>query len=233
MALAKLQPESMTLRMRGKSLMALVLAPQFPVTEWFGSLDRELVRAGDFFRHRLIVADLSAAPEAWTEAPAIVLEGMEARGLRLAAVEGIAPRRLAGTRWEGLVAPLTGREAALETKAPEPAEPEPPSLLVESPVRSGQSIVFEAGDVTVVGAVASGAEVIAGGSIHIYGPLRGRAIAGLAQGEAARIFCTRLEAELVGVGQLYRTADNWGANLQGRAVQVRCDRGALRLSPLD
>jgi septum site-determining protein MinC len=99
-------------------------------------------------------------------------------------------------------------------------------------VRSGQSVVFEEGDVTVVGAVASGAEVIAGGSIHVYGALRGRAIAGLKSGQAARIFCSRLEAELVGVDRLYRTAEHWGADLQGRAVQVRCDRRELRLSAL-
>jgi septum site-determining protein MinC len=99
-------------------------------------------------------------------------------------------------------------------------------------VRSGQSVIFEEGDITVVGAVASGAEVIAGGSIHVYGALRGRAIAGLKSGQGARIFCRKLEAELVGVDRLYRTAENWGAELHGRAVQVRCDRGALRLSTL-
>jgi septum site-determining protein MinC len=93
--------------------------------------------------------------------------------------------------------------------------------------------VHEAGDVIVVGAVASGAEVIAGGSVHVYGALRGRAIAGLRSGAEARIFCRRLEAELVGIDQLYRTAEHWGPELQGRAVEVRCDRGALRLSAFD
>ncbi|MBS0492125.1 MAG: septum site-determining protein MinC, partial [Proteobacteria bacterium] len=60
----------------------------------------------------------------------------------------------------------------------------------------------------------------------------GRAIAGLRTGADARIFCRRLEAELVGVDHLYRTAEHWGADLHGHAVQVRCDRGALRLSAL-
>src|SRR5437763_1803253 len=81
--------------------------------------------------------------------------------------------------------------------------------------------------------VASGAEVIAGGSIHVYGALRGRAIAGLRTPETARIFCRRLEAELVGLDRLYRTAEHWGADLHDRAVQVLCDRGALRLTALD
>ncbi len=82
-------------------------------------------------------------------------------------------------------------------------------------MRSGQSIVFEDGDVTIVGHVGSGAEVIAGGSIHIYGSLRGRAIAGLRTGAAARIFCRKLEAEMVGVDRLYRTAEHWGEGLHG------------------
>jgi septum site-determining protein MinC len=114
-----------------------------------------------------------------------------------------------------------------------PAAPSAPSLLVDRPVRSGQSIVFEEGDIIVVGAVASGAEVIAGGSIHVYGALRGRALAGLKTAAGARIFCRRMEAELVGVDQLYRTAEHWGPDLHGRAVQVRCDRGALQISALD
>jgi septum site-determining protein MinC len=121
---------------------------------------------------------------------------------------------------------------------PRPGAKPPPvqaasALVIDRPVRSGQSILHEAGDVTIIGAVASGAEVVAGGSIHVYGALRGRAIAGLKTGAQARIFCRKLEAELVGIDQLYRTAEHWGSTLHGRAVQVRCDRGALRLSPLD
>jgi septum site-determining protein MinC len=100
-------------------------------------------------------------------------------------------------------------------------------------VRSGQSIVFADGDVTIVGSVSSGAEVLAGGSIHVYGALRGRAIAGLRTGAGARIFCSKLEAEMIGIDQLYRTAEYWGPGLHGRAVQVRCDRGAIRLSVFD
>ena len=69
-------------------------------------------------------------------------------------------------------------------KQPE-AKPKPTSLLLESPVRSGQSIVFTDGDVTVLGSVGSGAEIVAGGSIHIYGTLRGRAMAGV-NGNSAR-----------------------------------------------
>lgn len=230
------------IRIRGRSFMALVVAPEFPMAAWFAGLDAQMRDVGDLFGDRPVVADLSAALAGGPEGPLVVLEGLEARGLRLVAVEGIDRALLSGTPWARLATSLPGREMALEPRAaPDPARPsEPeesraaaPSLLIDRPVRSGQSIVFEDGDVIVVGPVASGAEVIAGGSIHIYGALRGRAIAGLRPDGAARIFCRRLEAELVGIDRLYRTSENWGAALHGRAVQVLCDRGSLRLSAFD
>jgi septum site-determining protein MinC len=95
----------------------------------------------------------------------------------------------------------------------------PNSLLLDKPIRSGQSIVHPEGDVIVVGSVASGAEVVAGGSIHIYGPLRGRAIAG-SRDARARIFCRKLEAELLSIDGLYMVADDMPAHLRGKQVQV-------------
>ncbi|HKP78487.1 MAG TPA: septum site-determining protein MinC [Phenylobacterium sp.] len=224
-------------RIRGRSFMALVLAPEAPFADWFAALDRQLDGAPGFFADRPVVVDLSAVSRVvGAETLPIAMEGLAARGMRIVGAEGISPAQLAGTRWADLPTNLHGRDVSLEASpgrsaaapAPEPAG----SLLIDRPVRSGQSIVFEDGDVIIVGSVASGAEVIAGGSVHIYGPLRGRAIAGLKAG-GSRIFCRKLEAELVGVDQLYRTAENWGPDLHGRAVQVRCDRGALRLSALD
>ncbi len=232
--------------LRGRTFMALVVAPEFPMAEWFSAFDQQMHGAGGFFIDRPIVADLGATlEEGGPDAVFIVLEGLEARQLRLIGVEGVDPVLLAGTRWERLPKTLHGRVQTLETWAdlhaaphdePSPAPvaaPSVSSLLIDRPVRSGQSIVFEDGDVTIIGPVASGAEVIAGGSIHIYGALRGRAIAGLRAGDSARIFCRKLEAELVGVDRLYRTAEHWGEALHGRSVQVMCDRGALRLSAFD
>jgi septum site-determining protein MinC len=232
--------------LRGRSFMALVLAPDYPMTDWFAAFDRQLQAGGEFFAARPVVADLSATLKGGgPDAVEIVLDGLEARNLRLIGIEGVDADQLAGTRWERLTKTLHGREAAIQAKAdaraapqadqppPPEAAPAAPSLLIDKPVRSGQSIVFPDGDITIVGSVSSGAEVIAGGSVHIYGALRGRAIAGLKTGAAARIFCRKLQAEMVGVDQLYRTAEHWGAALHGRPVQVLCDRGALRLSALD
>jgi len=124
---------------------------------------------------------------------------------------------------------------------PSPAEPsESPlrpnavaPLVVNSPVRSGQTIQYLEGDVTIIGSVASGADVIAGGSIHIYGALRGRAFAG-AEGEAqSRIFCRRLEAELLAVTGVYLTADEIGTNVRGQPVQAWLEQDNIRIARLD
>ena len=106
-------------------------------------------------------------------------------------------------------------------------------MLIDQPVRSGQSIVFEKGDVTIVGSVASGAEVIAGGSIHVYGALRGRAIAGLTGNNRARIFCRKLEAELLAIDGVYQTADDMDATLRGKPVQAWLAGEAMMLATLD
>ncbi|HVK42271.1 MAG TPA: septum site-determining protein MinC [Phenylobacterium sp.] len=238
--------------LRGRTFMALVVSPEYPMANWFAALDHQMLGAAGFFVDRPIVANLATTlEEGGPEAVHIVLEGLEARELRLVGIEGVDPVLLAGTRWERLPKTLHGRAQTLEAWAgmssasasgDEPpalgsdiaqAATGAPSLLIDRPVRSGQSILFEDGDVTIVGPVASGAEVIAGGSIHVYGTLRGRAIAGLRTGAAARIFCRKMEAELVGVDRLYRTAEHWGESLHGRSVQVMCDRGALRLSAFD
>jgi septum site-determining protein MinC len=113
-----------------------------------------------------------------------------------------------------------------------PLEPVPakalPSMIVTQPVRSGQSLFFPVGDVTVVGSVASGAEVVAGGSIHIYGTLRGRAMAGTMGNASARIFCRKLEAELIAIDGFYKTAEDLEPDLRGQAVQLWLEGEAIR-----
>jgi septum site-determining protein MinC len=111
--------------------------------------------------------------------------------------------------------------------------PEPASLLLESPIRSGQSVIFPHGDVTVLGSVASGAELVAGGSIHVYGALRGRAMAGSKGNARSRIFCTRNEAELLAIDGYYRTAEDMDADLRGRAVQAWLEGAGLLIAALE
>mgnify|MGYP002040451890 FL=1 len=106
------------------------------------------------------------------------------------------------------------------------------TLIVEESVRSGQSIIHPDGDVTVLGSVSSGAEIVAGGSIHVYGALRGRALAGSAGNPKARIFCRRLEAELIAIDGLYKTAEDMEQKLRGQAVQVWLDGDVLKAAVL-
>ncbi len=111
-------------------------------------------------------------------------------------------------------------------------DPTPVSMLVDRPVRSGQRLYAASGDLTVVGPVSSGAELMADGNIHVYGPLRGRVIAGLKGDIGARIFCRSLEAELVSVAGHYRVSESIPTDLKGRSVQVFLDHEVLRIDPI-
>lgn len=128
---------------------------------------------------------------------------------------------------------LSGVAAAGPLPTPQPeAAPQPASLLHDTPVRSGQSVIFPNGDLTILGSVASGSEVVAGGSIHIYGALRGRAIAGSTGNAEARIFCHKLEAELIAIDGLYRTADEMDPEFRGRPVQAWLNGDAMAMAVL-
>lgn len=229
------------LKLRGRSFVAVVLAPEPPIDEWLEVLGVEMARAPDFFTGRPTVVDLSLVPP---ERIASFLDDLRERGVRLIGIEGAAeptpgswglPPMLSGGREHRLPDVPAPSEDSPDPASPTTAPPfvEPaPSLIIDRPVRSGQTVMFESGDVTIVGSVASGAEVIAGGSIHVYGTLRGRAIAGLLEGQPARIFCGRLEAELLAIEGVYRTADEMDAAMQGRAVQAWLEGGELRLAVL-
>jgi septum site-determining protein MinC len=100
-------------------------------------------------------------------------------------------------------------------------------------VRSGQQISAPEGDLVVVGAVNAGAEVLAGGSVHVYGPLRGRALAGIHGNPLAGIFCRELRAELLSVAGNYKRLDDIDPRLLNSAVQVRLADDQLCITPLD
>lgn len=106
------------------------------------------------------------------------------------------------------------------------------ALLVTEPVRSGQQIFAERGDLVVIASVSPGAELIARGNIHVYGALRGRALAGVHGDNAARIFCETLDAELIAIAGLYKLSDAIDPSLRRRRVQAFLDEGTLRVEPL-
>jgi len=112
------------------------------------------------------------------------------------------------------------------------AAPDAGTLMIRSPIRSGQLIFHPHGDVIVLGSVASGSEIVATGSIHVYGTLRGRASAGAQGNTAARVFCRRNEAELLSVDGWYCTAEEMDPSVRGKPVQAFLDNGMLRIAPL-
>jgi septum site-determining protein MinC len=108
-----------------------------------------------------------------------------------------------------------------------------PPLVVRQPVRSGQVVYARRGDLVVLAPVNPGAEVIADGHVHIYAPLRGRAIAGAQGFTEARIFCQRMEAEILSIAGAYLLADDIPEERRGRPVQVFLDEaGECRMAAL-
>jgi len=156
------------------------------------------------------------------------------------AVDAIAKRAQA-TKGGGKGAASGGGKAQPAKEAAEPATTAAPtagasrmpSLLVETPVRSGQTIMNPDGDVIILGAVASGAEIIAAGSIHVYGTLRGRALAGIYGAEGARIFCRRFEAELIAIGDHHKVTEEIDVELRQKPVQAWLTDKGLKVASLD
>jgi septum site-determining protein MinC len=108
-----------------------------------------------------------------------------------------------------------------------------PTLIVDKPLRSGQQAYAKGGDLVVQAAVNAGAEVLADGNIHVYGPLRGKAIAGSRGNTEARIFTTCLEPELIAIAGVYRTTETpLPKDVAGKPAQVRLVDGVLVMTPL-
>ncbi|PZQ31460.1 MAG: septum site-determining protein MinC [Stenotrophomonas acidaminiphila] len=108
-----------------------------------------------------------------------------------------------------------------------------PGLVQKTPVRSGQQLYAENRDLTVLSTVGAGAEVISDGSIHIYGALRGRALAGARGNADARIFCREFHAELVAIAGHYKVMEEVPKELRGKAVQIWLDQDQLKIVAQD
>ena len=266
--------EPRSIRIKGRSFLAVVLSPDLPVDNWLERLDNLASRSAGFFLGRPVVLDVADLAITRDELKQLIAElanrnvsimGLE--GARPSMVERGMPPILKGGRpvsdvevpkaeqSSDAAAPAAGEgkaEAGADTaesvetnakiaEADEAAVPALPtvitsptarsvvhSLVLHEPVRSGQSVIFTEGDVTVIGSVASGAEIIAGGSIHIYGALRGRAMAGSVGNTTARIFCRKMEAELLAIDGIYKMAEDMDPELLGKPVQMWLDGETIK-----
>ena len=213
--------------MRGRSYVALAFRPAVPIAGWLEEIDATLARSPGFFVGKPVVLDLSAV-DLSQSAIAHLIKSLEQRNIRILGIEGVDAAHLT-TSMPPL---LTGeRHGLLVERLKAEFKRKPISLLLDSPVRSGQSI-FSEGDVTVLGSVASGAEIVAGGSIHVYGALRGRAMAGFSGNSAARIFCQKIEAELLAIDGYYQTAEEIDVALRNRPAQAWLEGTIMKITPL-
>jgi septum site-determining protein MinC len=152
-------------------------------------------------------------------------------GARLAALEGSSTA-------DAAAAPVPTTPAA-RAPAAAPARSDAPTgpllqlpLLIQTPVRSGQIVYAEGRDLIVLAPVNPGAQLLADGHIHVYAPLRGRAVAGVRGCAGAQIFCQRLDAELVGIDAAYIAAEELPVSLLGKPARVWLDAGVCRMAPL-
>jgi septum site-determining protein MinC len=200
-------------------------------------LAAQVERSPRFFRHAPVLLDLKGAgafttAAEFTEARELLRE----HTLTLVGVQNAEPAQLDAAAAAGLAsfAPTATQPARRPSRAaasgaavarpaavaPPAAAPRATTRLVTTPVRSGTQIYARGTDLVVIAAVSPGAELVADGNIHVYGPLRGRALAGASGDTEARIFCSRLEAELVSIAGRYLVSEQLPAEEHGRSVQI-------------
>ena len=209
-------------------------------------IDTQLARAPGFFARMPVLVslvdglpDLSRLAQIFREADLVLVglldaDGPAADAARLAGLglvsspgrgaENPPPARSNGA--ENKPAPADG-DGHATADAEGQAEARGPARLVTKPVRSGQQIYARGGDLVVASSVSEGAELLADGHIHVYGALRGRALAGASGDTSARIFCRRFEPDLVAIAGCYKVADAIDEGLASKPVVVRLDNDNL------
>ena len=209
-------------------------------------LDRQLAvkveQAPDFFNNTPLVLALDKLPaDSDLDLPALIALCRK-HGLRTLALRAGDPQIIeaAGVLDLPVLPPSGAKERKLDLASKAPAEPakpaEPlyrPTRVVTTPIRGGQQVYAKDGDLIVLAAVSPGAELLADGNIHVYGPLRGRALAGIKGDTNARIFCQQLAAEMVSIAGRYKVAEELRRDpLWTEAVQLKLSGDVLNITRL-
>ncbi|MFW5453627.1 septum site-determining protein MinC [Thioalkalivibrio sulfidiphilus] len=230
------------LQFKGRMITVTLLRLLSPSLEAVGrELDARLADGSGLLAGLPTVLDLEALGES---ASGLDLAALGA-SLRAHGVSLIGLRELPGEAGEALrtraeaaglaVLNVDGSRAAPRREvevSPRPAAEPVRSLLVTQPVRSGQQVYARGGDLILTAPVSAGAEVMADGNIHVYAPLRGRAMAGVLGDSGARIFCQRLDCELVAVAGHYRLSEQISDAERAGPVQVRLEGESLVIEAL-
>lgn len=205
-------------------------------------LAEKVEQAPQFFQDAPIILALDKYPEGAQPLDlASLLSICRQHGLRALAVRTESPEHIAAANLLDIavLAPSNARERPLAitpaaAQVVEPVEPElMPAKIITQPVRSGQQIYAKNSDLIVLAAVSAGAELLADGNIHVYGPLRGRALAGINGNLDARIFCQQLGAELLSIAGQYKVAEDLRRDpLWGKATQTCLNEEQLQIYAL-
>ncbi len=203
------------------------------------ALEDKIAQAPAFLQHAPVVINISALDEAvnWSA----LHKAIASTGLRVIGVSGCKQAELkAEIDRAGLPLLTEGKEKLRQPPAVEAPVVEEPAVapiaktrLIDVPVRSGQRIYAPGCDLIVTSHVSAGAELIADGNIHIYGMMRGRALAGASGDREAQIFCTHLTAELVSIAGEYWLSDQIPAEYYGKAARLLLADNALTVQPLN
>ena len=194
-----------------------------------------IAQAPRLFERAPIVLDCSAIDGEQLDLKSLC-QYMREQGLIPVAIQGGGPLLETLAQCQGLAVLNTSstQDRPLADRQPEPVAPVVietiKTKLLTTPVRSGQQVVSKGGDLVITAAVSHGAELLADGNIHVYGALRGRALAGIAGDKQARIFCQSLEAELVSIAGFYRLSDAIGS--YARPCQIFLQDDHIQIEPL-
>lgn len=223
--MTKVLTDTQPIRLKGRSFLALVLTPELPFDDWLVRLDGLAARSAGFFLHRPVVLEIDGLEVDRIQLRNLIQE-LGRRDVRVMGIEGAHPSLLGDDLPPAITGGLSVADVEKE-RSIEPVHNGPASaLMLTQPVRSGQLVTSD-GDITIVGSVASGAEVIAGGSVHVYGAIRGRIHAGSMGDTRARIFCRKLEAELIAIAGYYKTSEDLEPELRGQAVQLLLEGNSI------
>ncbi|MEI6985674.1 MAG: septum site-determining protein MinC [Rhodospirillaceae bacterium] len=230
-------------QLRGGSVnLMLMKLVDMTSDSFYERLSDKVRQAPNFFRNAPLVLDLDGLSGDENLDFSDIRSRLRACGLMAIGVQGGAPRHQEAALRVGLPALPPGRPARLDTaptaqpivaakvQPPPPQEPPPrTTLFVSEPVRSGRQLYAAGGDLVITNLVSAGAELLADGNIHVYGALRGRALAGISGDTNARILCLSLEAEMVSIAGLYRVNEDIAPSFYRKPVQIYLKEGYLCL----
>ena len=227
------------IKLRGGTFTLLVVqVVDLRDPSFFSQLAEKIAQAPTFFQHAPVVLDLQGLSGDGPFHFGELVDGLRQNQLTPVGVQNGTEEQNQAAVEAGLSVFPVWRSAPSEDNREEDA-PRPEqkatssrSTVVTRPIRSGKEVYARGGDLVVMNTVSTGAELLADGHVHVYGRLRGRAHAGVAGDQTARIFCQSLDAELVSVAGHWRVREDIDEDLIGRAVQIFLDGEQLMIEPL-